>query len=150
MTHYGFAFTQPTSEHYGQMRVDQTISSSDTFFTRYTIDQAARHRCTTLPSFTVRTREPEPIFDSVGESYFLDILAEHGPVLLQPNHHIVATLGSSRERSAVLDSYAGQPMGQFNVNGLTINGTNTTGPSSTCRTSLPGATTSTTREAVTR
>ena len=39
---YGFGFTQPTSEHYGQMRVDQTISSSDTFFTRYTIDQAAQ------------------------------------------------------------------------------------------------------------
>ena len=37
---YGFAFTQPTSEHYGQIRVDQTLSSNDTFFSRYTIDQA--------------------------------------------------------------------------------------------------------------
>ena len=42
-TNYGFGFTQPTTEHYGQIRVDQTISSNDTFFTRYTVDQVAAY-----------------------------------------------------------------------------------------------------------
>ena len=42
LTQYGFVFGQPTSEHYGQMRVDQTISSNDTLFARYTIDQSSQ------------------------------------------------------------------------------------------------------------
>ena len=53
---YGFAFTQPTTEHYGQMRVDQTISSSDTFFTRYTIDQASQTSVYNFPQFTAGLR----------------------------------------------------------------------------------------------
>ncbi len=37
---FTFPFSQPTTEHYGQMRVDQTISSADTAFARYTVDDA--------------------------------------------------------------------------------------------------------------
>jgi hypothetical protein len=37
-TNYTFPFTQPTRDDYGQMRVDQTISSNDSLFGRFTID----------------------------------------------------------------------------------------------------------------
>ena len=35
---YTYAFTQPTNENYGQMRVDHTFSQNDSAFVRYTID----------------------------------------------------------------------------------------------------------------
>jgi hypothetical protein len=38
---YGFVFEQPTVENYGQIRVDHTLSNKDSFFGRYTIDQAS-------------------------------------------------------------------------------------------------------------
>ncbi len=38
---YTYPYTQPNTEDYGQIRVDQNISASDSFFTRYTIDNAA-------------------------------------------------------------------------------------------------------------
>src|SRR5256712_4179587 len=37
---YSFPYIQPTSEHYGQIRLDENLSNSDTFFARYTHDQA--------------------------------------------------------------------------------------------------------------
>jgi hypothetical protein len=37
---YTYPFTQPTTENYGQIRVDENFSASDSFFTRYTIDDA--------------------------------------------------------------------------------------------------------------
>jgi hypothetical protein len=37
---YSFPYIQPTSEDYGQIRVDQNFSGSDTFFARYTHDHA--------------------------------------------------------------------------------------------------------------
>ena len=35
---YTFPFAQPNTENYGQMRLDQTFSASDTAFGRYTVD----------------------------------------------------------------------------------------------------------------
>jgi hypothetical protein len=37
---YSFPYIQPTSEHYGQIRLDENLSNSDTFFVRYTHDHA--------------------------------------------------------------------------------------------------------------
>ncbi len=37
---YSFPYLQPTSENYGQIRLDQNFSASDTFFIRYTHDDA--------------------------------------------------------------------------------------------------------------
>jgi hypothetical protein len=38
---YGFVFDQVTPENYGQIRIDHTISASDSLFGRYTIDDAS-------------------------------------------------------------------------------------------------------------
>src|SRR5437667_7257093 len=37
---YSFPYVQPTSENYGQIRLDENLSNSDTFFARYTHDHA--------------------------------------------------------------------------------------------------------------
>ena len=37
---YSFPYIQPTSENYGQIRLDENLSNSDTFFARYTHDHA--------------------------------------------------------------------------------------------------------------
>jgi hypothetical protein len=37
---YSFPYIQPTSEDYGQIRLDENLSNSDTFFVRYTHDRA--------------------------------------------------------------------------------------------------------------
>src|ERR1051326_2521618 len=37
---YSFPYIQPTSENYGQIRLDENLSNSDTFFIRYTHDHA--------------------------------------------------------------------------------------------------------------
>src|SRR5438552_3634562 len=37
---YSFPYIQPTSENYGQIRLDENLSNSDTFFVRYTHDRA--------------------------------------------------------------------------------------------------------------
>ena len=39
---YTFPFSQPTTENYGQIRVDQTVSASDSLFGRLTIDDAEK------------------------------------------------------------------------------------------------------------
>jgi hypothetical protein len=41
-TQYGYVFQQPTTENYGQMRVDHTFSEKDSFFTRYTVDDSSQ------------------------------------------------------------------------------------------------------------
>ncbi len=37
---YSFPYIQPTSENYGQIRLDENLSNSDTFFARYTHEHA--------------------------------------------------------------------------------------------------------------
>jgi hypothetical protein len=37
---YSFPYIQPTSEDYGQIRLDENFSASDTLFARYTHDDA--------------------------------------------------------------------------------------------------------------
>jgi carboxypeptidase family protein len=48
---FTYPFTQPTNEDYGQVRLDHNFSSADTFFTRYTIDQAAQTQTGGFPQF---------------------------------------------------------------------------------------------------
>jgi hypothetical protein len=49
---FTFPFTQPTNESYGQIRVDQNISSADSFFTRFTIDNSLQTQTAGYPQFT--------------------------------------------------------------------------------------------------
>jgi outer membrane receptor protein involved in Fe transport len=49
---YIFTYSQPTNESYGQVRVDQNISASDTLFGRYTIDDSEQTQTGGYPGFT--------------------------------------------------------------------------------------------------
>lgn len=48
---YTFAYVQPTTEHWGQARLDQTISASDNAFFRYTHDDADSVSSASFPGF---------------------------------------------------------------------------------------------------
>lgn len=39
---YGYTYPQPTTENYGQVRVDHAFNDKDSFFTRYTIDDSSQ------------------------------------------------------------------------------------------------------------
>ena len=62
-------------------------------------------------------RQPEPIFDPVGESYFFDIVAEHGPVFIQPNNVTTADVRPTDGSGRSTHSLPGQPIGQLDVAG---------------------------------
>jgi len=49
---FTYPFTQPTNESYGQIRVDQNISSADNLFARYTIDDSQQLQTAGYPQFT--------------------------------------------------------------------------------------------------
>ena len=50
---FGWIFPQPTTENYGQARVDHNFSSADNFFIRYTVDDTQTTHATGLyPQFT--------------------------------------------------------------------------------------------------
>jgi hypothetical protein len=51
---FTFPATQSTKESFGQMRVDQNFSSTDSFFVRYTIDDAQQTQPRTFPVFNDR------------------------------------------------------------------------------------------------
>jgi len=48
---YTFPFSQPTTDNYGQVRLDQTISSIDTAFARYTVDDTVLISPISYPQF---------------------------------------------------------------------------------------------------
>ena len=48
---YTFPYSQPNRDDFGQMRVDQTISSNDTLFVRYTIADGGRIHLVNYPEF---------------------------------------------------------------------------------------------------
>ena len=51
-TGFVYTFSQPTNEDYAQVRVDHNFSASDTFFTRYTVDNATQTQTGGFPQFT--------------------------------------------------------------------------------------------------
>jgi hypothetical protein len=48
---FTYPFDQPSSDNYGQLRVDQTISNKDNLFVRYTIQNTTQTQSTAFPQF---------------------------------------------------------------------------------------------------
>ncbi len=111
-----WAFTQPTQEDYGQMRIDHTFSAADTLFGRYTIDNTTQLLASSFPGYPSA---------AVSRGQFLTVAENHifSPTLLN-------TARFSYSRSNLITgirSYvsgpgysfiAGEPMGTVNVGGL--------------------------------
>ena len=65
---FTFPFSQPTNENYGQARGDQTFSSNDTFFARYTVDDTRRTRPRSYPQLR-DVLESRSQFGTLSESH---------------------------------------------------------------------------------
>jgi hypothetical protein len=65
---FGYTFTQPTTEDYGQGRIDMTISASDTLFGRYTHDETRQVKPLLFPGF-VTDRFSKNQYITVSESH---------------------------------------------------------------------------------
>ena len=48
---FDYLSTETTRDDYGQMRIDHTLSSADTLFGRYTIDDSQQNRASSYPGF---------------------------------------------------------------------------------------------------
>jgi hypothetical protein len=51
VNNFTYPFTQPSTDDYGQMRVDQTLSDKDSLFVRYTIQNTTQTQPTAFPQF---------------------------------------------------------------------------------------------------
>lgn len=125
-TQFGFGFTQPTSEHYGQMRVDETISSSDSFFSRYTVDQAAQTSPYNFPQSTVTIE---------GRNQFFSLSENH---IFSPSVLNTARFSFSRTNDSAVNPFTvtgpqysfvpGQLIGETDISGLNSIGTSSNYP----------------------
>jgi hypothetical protein len=128
-TGYSYPSSDLTQENYGQMRVDENFSSSDSIFVRYTIenDTLDNNGSSVLPSSS-STSFPQYRTAGSSRNQFLSLVENHiiSPVLLN-----TARLSASRTAYTIRDEYTdnlvgpqlsfatGYPTGRIYVSGLT-------------------------------
>ncbi len=121
-----FPFTQPTNENYGQMRVDQNFSNSDTMFVRYTIDNTQQVTPQIFPQFRV---------DRESRFQYLTLSEDH---VFSPNVLNTTRLSFSRTNTFI-DSptdlvgpqyslVPGQLIGSISIGAVSTLGTNNLSP----------------------
>jgi len=125
---YTFPFTSPTRVDYGQMRVDQAFSASDSLFARYTVQDSYNAATNPYPEFATLT-EGRDQFITLSETHIIS------PALLNTGR-----LSFSRTNIGVANQYfqdligpqysfiAGQPIGGINIGGITNLGPTGTAP----------------------
>ncbi|HVB34951.1 MAG TPA: carboxypeptidase regulatory-like domain-containing protein [Patescibacteria group bacterium] len=124
---FSFGSNATAREYYGQMRVDQSFSASDTFFARYTIDNATGN---TPNGFNGINAAAFPGWRALSTSryQFLTLSENHiySPTLLGVTHlsfaRTVFDVGNLMSQNLVGSEYSfipGQPMGGISVTGLT-------------------------------
>jgi hypothetical protein len=124
---YTFPYTQPTSEYFGQVRLDQNISAADTLFGRYTVDNTGQNIVQELPIIGS---------DDFTRSQFLTLSENH---IFSPN--LLNTFRASYSRSKMdyrdfataptgpnLSITAGWPLAGTTISGFTGNGSSITEP----------------------
>ena len=67
-TNFSFPFVQPTTENYGQMRIDHSFSASDNGFVRYTHDDSDSTSSVSFPGF-VTARHSASQFATIAEDH---------------------------------------------------------------------------------
>jgi hypothetical protein len=101
-TQFIYGFTQPTNEDYGQVRVDHYFSANDTFFSRYTIDNASQTQTGGFPQFTTVP---------ISRNQFLTLSESH---VFSPSLLNTARFSFSRTNLAQLDPASGIPVSFVN------------------------------------
>jgi outer membrane receptor protein involved in Fe transport len=124
---FTFPFSQPTTEDFGQMRVDQNFSANDTIFGRHTVDNTDQIRPLAFPQFSV-----------IGgsRSQFATLSENHvfSPSLLntirfsysRTNVHTTSPSGLIGPQFSFVP---GLDSGTINIGGVTTLGPNATSPS---------------------
>ncbi|HVC00008.1 MAG TPA: TonB-dependent receptor [Candidatus Dormibacteraeota bacterium] len=105
---YNYDGISPVSEDFGQLRIDQNISSSDSFFGRYTIDNSsydAANAGTGLSDIGVGSFPQYHLLGLTRNQYFT--LAENH--IFGPNLLNTFRLSFSRTHTHAADSYVGLP-----------------------------------------
>ena len=114
---FTFPYTQPTREDYGQARVDQNISSGDSFFGRYTIDDAGKVGSIEYPQWR-EPRRSRSQFGTLSETHIFS-----PSVLSTFRFSYSRTLVDQATGSGVIGPQfsfvEGQELSQFAVAGLT-------------------------------
>jgi carboxypeptidase family protein len=102
---YGFGSTSHQSENYGQMRVDQNFSSADTFFARYTIDNAIFNNATTgVAAVAVGTNYPYWGLQGTTRNQYITLSENH---VFSPTVLNTARISFSRTDWGALDTEQG-------------------------------------------
>ena len=120
-----FAFTQPTNDDWGQIRVDQNISASDSLFARFTIDNSSETAPTAYPQFTTLVQSRNQ-FWTLSENHIFS------PTLLN-----TARFSFSRTNIPQTDPTSGLNGANYSfepgldIGGVTITGTTAIGPVAT-------------------
>jgi hypothetical protein len=118
---FTYLFGEPTTEYYGQMRVDRIISASDSFFGRYTIDHAEQLQPQGFQQFNN---------DLASRNQFLTLSESHifsTNLLNQARFSYSRTSGINRLITTIhgeeFNILAGAPQfGQIDIGGVTVFG----------------------------
>ncbi len=116
---YLFSASQPTDEHFGQIRIDHTISNSDRFFARYTIDQGKVVR-------TPPTKPPVTVTNERSRNQYVTLEHQHtfSPALVNELRFGVNRSTSLADNVRTVDIPAsmswipGEPFGYFTITGV--------------------------------
>ncbi len=121
-----FPFSQPTSENYGQMRVDQTFSTNDSMFVRYTVDDTQQTTPLDYPQFHV-DRQSRFQYLTLSESHvFTPSLLNTGRLSFsRTNTFIVSPTDLIGPQYSLVP---GQPIGTVGIGAVTTLGTNGLAP----------------------
>ncbi len=126
---YTFPFSQPTNEHYGQIRGDQTFSGRDSLFARYTVDDASLLLPTTFPQFS-DSRVSRNQFSTLSEIHiFSPTLLNTSRFSFSRTNLIGEPLFSSEVAASQFSFMLGLPMGSFAIGGVSTIGAGNTSPS---------------------
>ena len=122
---YTFPSTQPTKDDYGQIRVDESISSADSVFARYTIIDSTETDPLTYPQFVLQ-RQSRSQFGTVSANHIFS------PILLNSarfsfSRTFPAALSPTSVTGPQFSFLAGRPIGTLSVGGLTSMGPSSTG-----------------------
>lgn len=114
---FTFFFTQPTKDDYGQVRVDQTFSSNDALFARYTIDDTQETDPLNYPQF-ISQRNSRSQFATLSENrVFSSTLLNTARFSF--SRTTPGTLSPSGIIGPQYSFVTGRELGAININGLT-------------------------------
>jgi len=116
---FTFPALQPSTVNYGQMRIDQTLSSSDSFFGRYTVQDSNNTNAYVYPQFRLLTTGRDQFFTLSENHIFSSALLNTARISYSRTNLAQNSLYPSFLVGPQYSLVTGQPIGQLIVNGVT-------------------------------